>query len=42
MFSVDEDSFKQMQDGQKLCINFRDYANLCKKLLNNCINEPQR
>ncbi len=39
---VDEESFKQMQDSQKLCINFKDYANLCKKLFNNCINEPQR
>lgn len=39
---VDEESFKQMQDSQKLCINFKDYSNLCKKLFNNCINEPQR
>ena len=39
---VDEDSFKQMQDSQKLCINFKDYSNLTKKLFNNCINEPQR
>lgn len=39
---IDEDSFKAMQDSQKLCINFKDYANLCKKLFNNCINEPQR
>ena len=31
-----------MQDNQKLCINFKDYPNLSKKLLNNCINEPQR
>lgn len=38
---MDEDSFKQMQDSQKLCINFKDYSNLCKKLFNNCINEPQ-
>jgi hypothetical protein len=41
-FSVDDENFKQMQDSQKLCINFKDYASLCKKLLNNCINEPQR
>lgn len=42
LIRVDEDSFKQMQDTQKLCINFKDYSNLCKKLFNNCINEPQR
>ena len=30
-----------MQENQKLCIHFKDYANLSKKLLNNCINEPQ-
>ena len=30
-----------MQDNQKLCINFNEYANLAKKLFNNCINDPQ-
>ena len=30
-----------MQDNQKLCINFNEYANLAKKMFNNCINEPQ-
>ena len=30
-----------MQDNQKLCINFQEYANLTKKLFNNCINDPQ-
>lgn len=29
-----------MQDSQKLCIPFKDYAGLNKKLLNNCITEP--
>lgn len=38
---VDEEVFKTMQDNQKLCINFNDYANLTKKMFNNCINEPQ-
>ena len=38
---VDEEIFKAMQDNQKLCINFNEYANLTKKLFNNCINEPQ-
>ena len=30
-----------MQENQKLCINFQEYANLTKKLFNNCINDPQ-
>ena len=30
-----------MQDNQKLCIQFNEYSNLTKRLLNNCINEPQ-
>lgn len=38
---VDEEVFKTMQDNQKLCINFSEYANLAKKMFNNCINEPQ-
>lgn len=38
---VDEEVFKAMQDNQKLCINFNEYANLAKKMFNNCINEPQ-
>ncbi len=29
-----------MQDSQKLCIGFKDYAGLNKKLFNNCITEP--
>ena len=29
-----------MQDSQKLCISFKDYSNLNKKLFNNCITEP--
>lgn len=42
LLSIEEDSFKMLQDSQKLCINFRDYPNLCKKLFNNCINDPHR
>jgi hypothetical protein len=38
---VDEETFKVMQDNQKLCIQFNEYSNLTKRLLNNCINEPQ-
>jgi hypothetical protein len=30
-----------MQETQKLCINYNEYANLTKKLFNNCANEPQ-
>lgn len=41
IFSVDEEIFKSMQENQKLCINFQEYANLTKKLFNNCINDPQ-
>jgi hypothetical protein len=29
-----------MQDSQKLCVSFKDYAGLSKKLFNNCITEP--
>ena len=42
IISLDEENFKIMQDNQKLCISFKEYGNLCKRLLNNCINEPQR
>ena len=38
---VDEETFKVMQDNQKLCVQFNEYSNLTKRLLNNCINEPQ-
>lgn len=30
-----------MQENQKLCITFNEYATLVKKMFNNCINEPQ-
>ena len=29
-----------MQENQKLCIEYKDYSSLCKKLFNNCINDP--
>lgn len=29
-----------MQDSQKLCVSFKDYSGLNKKLFNNCITEP--
>ena len=40
IFSCDEELFKVMQDSQKLCINFKEYSGLNKKLFNNCITEP--
>ena len=40
--SLDEETFKNIQDDQKLCISFKEYGNLCKKLFNNCINQPER
>ena len=38
---IDEEAFKVMQENQKLTVNFNEYSNLTKRLLNNCINEPQ-
>lgn len=37
---IDDEAFKQIQENQKLCVGFKDYPNLAKKLFNNCINEP--
>ena len=38
---IDEETFKIMQENQKLTVNFSEFSNLVKKLFNNCINEPQ-
>ena len=38
---IDEETFKIMQESQKLTVNFVEFSNLVKKLFNNCINEPQ-
>ncbi len=38
---IDEETFKIMQEHQKLTVNFIGFSNLVKKLFNNCINEPQ-
>ena len=38
---IDEETFKLMQENQKLTVNFVEYSNLVKRLFNNCINEPQ-
>ena len=38
---IDEETFKIMQENQKLTVNFTEYSNLVKRLFNNCINEPQ-
>lgn len=37
---VDEDSFRHMQENQKLMIEFTDYTNILVKMVNSCIKEP--
>jgi len=37
---VDEDSFRHMQENQKLMIEFSDYINILIKMVNSCIKEP--
>ena len=37
---VDEDSFRHMQENQKLMIEFGDYTNILIKMVNSCIKEP--
>jgi len=38
--TVDEDAFRQMQESQKLMIEFNDYTNILIKMVNCCIKEP--
>ena len=38
---IDEETFKIMQENQKLTVNFKEFGNLLKRLFNNCINESQ-
>lgn len=38
---VDEKAFRQMQQSQKLMIDFADYSQVLMKMLNSCIREPQ-
>ena len=38
---INEETFKLMQENQKLTVNFGEFCNLLKRLFNNCINEPQ-
>lgn len=40
--SVDEQSFRAMQEQQKLMIDFPDYMSVLIKNLNNCIKEPHQ
>jgi len=40
--TVDEDSFRQMQEAQKLMVDFQEYANIFIKMANSCIKEPHR
>ena len=37
----DENSFKAVQEQQKLMVEFPDYANVLIRMLNSCIKEPQ-
>jgi len=39
--SVDEGNFRQMQEHQKLMIDFPEYVSVVMKMLNHCIKEPQ-
>ena len=38
---IDEETYKIMQESQKLTVKFVEFSNLVKRLFNNCINEPQ-
>ena len=38
---VDEETFKLMQESQKITANYREFSNLVIKLLNYCKNDPQ-
>ena len=38
---VDEETFKVMEENQKLKIKFFEYSNLLKKLFDSCIKQPQ-
>lgn len=38
--TVDFDSFRAMQENQKLMVDFREYPNILIKMANSCIKEP--
>eukprot|EP00923_Selenidium_pygospionis_P011862 GHVN01020275.1.p3 GENE.GHVN01020275.1~~GHVN01020275.1.p3 ORF type:complete len:222 (-),score=24.08 GHVN01020275.1:1247-1912(-) len=38
--SVDDNSFRQLQEGQKLMVDFSQYAAILIKMFNSCIKEP--
>ncbi len=38
--NLDDGSFKQVQEAQKLMIEYPDYPNVLVKMLNSCIKEP--
>ena len=38
---IDEETYKVMQENQKLTVNLKEFSNLLKRLFNNCVNEPQ-
>ena len=40
--AIDEAGFKEMQEAQKLMIEFAEYTSVLIKMLNSCIKEPHR
>ncbi len=40
MHTLDETGYKEVQNGQKLMVEFSDYPNVLMRMLNSCIREP--
>lgn len=40
--NLDEHGFRQVQEHQKLMVDFPEYSNVLIRMLNNCIKEPHR
>ena len=40
--AIDEAGFKEMQEAQKLMVDFAEYTGVLIKMLNSCIKEPHR
>jgi len=38
--TLDENGYKEVQNGQKLMVEFSDYPNVLMRMLNSCIREP--
>ena len=41
LHSIDESIFAEMQESQKLMIDFSEYSSVLMRMLNSCIKEPQ-